>query len=161
LFGILAISDDVGDDPVYSGDDKDEASSDEDDMDDEEEGDEEDEYDSKTVSSSGSPSDSKSGKRPGTPPNQKLDVRAKLAANLYLLNGVQLGHVISVLEKKCPEALETEPLAVPEKMEILIDKIQPPALFNSISQFVADNCNRKRAAPANPRIVDVSNRRKR
>jgi hypothetical protein len=91
----------------------------------------------------------------------KLDARAKFASNLLLLNGVQLAHVIGMLEQQCPAALEES--ALPDKLEIAIDKIEPATVFHSIAQYAADKASKTKrgmniASSNSPKIVDVSKR---
>ena len=45
-----------------------------------------------------------------------LDIKTKLAADLLLLNGAELAHVVTLLEARCPQALVTTH-AVPDTME--------------------------------------------
>jgi hypothetical protein len=74
------------------------------------------------------------------PMNPKLDMQAKFAANLLHLNGVELGFVISKLEKNCPNALERSEsgkMSVPENLEIIIDSIDPDT-FHSLAQYALE-----------------------
>jgi hypothetical protein len=80
--------------------------------------------------------------------NTALDARAKLAANLLLLTGPELGHVITRLEQSCPAALEilapdamvvgssnARPgTAIPGKMEIVLDLVEAP-LLKELSEY--------------------------
>ena len=113
----------MGVEPVYSDEEQDEPEQpEEEDFEDEEE-EEEDESEGKSDTSS----HAESGffkRQSGTPTPPKLgDARARDASNLLLLNGVHLGHVITILEKQCPAALESDRLQLPERMEIVIGKI--------------------------------------
>jgi hypothetical protein len=158
---------DVGEEPVYSDEEEeeDEASSEQEQVEDEQDEDqddedEEEEFDGKSEVSSARGSPAEAGKkRASTPPPPKLDARAKFAANLLLLSGVHLGHIIQTLEKNCPDALESGPkLQIPEKLEIDIDKITPAEVFHTVSQYAAEHAVRKRAA-VTPKTKDVSNKR--
>lgn len=167
-------ADEVGDEPIYSDEEEDgEESSEELELEPEEnnddDDDEEEEFDGRSEVSSAkgaSPGDGSNRKRSGTPPPPKIDARARFAANLLLLNGVHLGQVIQMLEKQCPEALESSsssgpqpPLRlVPEKLEIDLDKIEPSEVFYSIAQYAADHAVRRRT-PVAMKITNVSNKR--
>lgn len=74
-----------------------------------------------------------------------LDVRAQFGANLFLLSGVELAHVILKLEQECPETLEhlrevtdsndNNKAIDPPRLEINIDAIPAP-LFEELSSYV-------------------------
>ena len=65
-----------------------------------------------------------------------LDVRARFGANLFLLSGVELAHVILQLERECPEALEhLNAKDDPPRLEINVDAI-PDLLFDDLSTYV-------------------------
>jgi hypothetical protein len=148
---------------------------------------EEEELDGRSsVASGGPPSNSNESsgikrQRSSTPPPltslPKLDARMKLASNLLLLNGTDLGHIVSILEQQCPSVLEcydasssdvsSTSLKVPEKMEINVDVLmeEHASVFNTIQQYISDHVNKKRAITCvissnNVKIKDVSNRRK-
>jgi hypothetical protein len=157
LFCAIAV--DVGEEPVDTEEEDEEEKNSEDEM-----GEEEDEeYEASTPSSSkrqrGSTGGSSNNNTPSVP---KLDARAKFASNLFLLNGVELGHVISMIEKQCPAALESGPeLEVPDKLEIIIDKIEPSDVFHAIAQYTAEKAAKKRSLIPTPKLEDVSRRRAR
>lgn len=96
---------------------------------------------------------------PTAPP--ALDVRSRLAANLLLLNGIELGHVVSLLEQKAPTCLEVS--SVRDKMEINLDALDG-AVFSEVSSFAAERASRKRSnnlsGAASVSVEDISNRRK-
>jgi hypothetical protein len=96
---------------------------------------------------------------PTAPP--ALDVRSRLAANLLLLNGVELGHVVSLLEQKAPTCLEVS--AVRDKLEINLDVLDA-AVFSEVAAFAAERASRKRSnnlsGVTSVSIEDISNRRK-
>ena len=150
--------DDVGVEPVYSDEEEEEPEQPEEDgSDDEEEDDEEEEFEGKSETSSHA--DSRASKRrSGPPPPPQLDSQAGFASNLLLLNGVHLGHVISMLEKQCPDSLESDHLQIPDKMEIIIDKIVPAEIFHAVASYAAEKAiqNKRNVAP---KIEDVSNKR--
>jgi hypothetical protein len=97
---------------------------------------------------------------PPLPP--KLDARAKFASNLLMLSGMHLGHIINILETQCPEALEGAPPQpkLPDRLEIVIDKIEPAELFQQVSLYAAEHAIVRKRPNPNPKIKDVSNRRK-
>mmetsp|Transcript_132889 Transcript_132889/g.384223 ORF Transcript_132889/g.384223 Transcript_132889/m.384223 type:complete len:249 (-) Transcript_132889:63-809(-) len=61
-----------------------------------------------------------------------LDVRARFGANLFLLSGMELGHVFSELELNCPNVLESWGDA---KIEINVDEI-PDDIFSRLQKYV-------------------------
>ena len=81
-----------------------------------------------------------------------LDTRTRFGANLFLLSGIELAHVIMKLEQQCPDVLEqlTEEVevddnaekAVSPKLEINIDAIEP-ALFDELSAYVLERVGTK------------------
>ncbi|KAL7477933.1 hypothetical protein ACHAW6_003721 [Cyclotella cf. meneghiniana] len=87
-----------------------------------------------------------------------LDVRTRFAARLQRLSGMELGHVLKVIDMKCPEALEDPPedclpsdaTKVPKQhnygwdefdggcqIEIDIDAI-PPVVFHELDTYVRE-----------------------
>jgi hypothetical protein len=85
-----------------------------------------------------------------------LDSRARFGANLFLLSGIELAHVIMKLEQECPHVLEhisdeivvqdnaapgVEPLVAPQ-LEINVDAIENP-LFTELSKFVQERVGPK------------------
>jgi hypothetical protein len=81
----------------------------------------------------------------GTP---SLDARARLGANLFLLSGSELGHVMTTLEVQCPEVLE---MWGTDKVEILVDDI-PSKIFAHLNSYVSDKVG-TRSAPSTPDIL--------
>jgi hypothetical protein len=175
-----ALADDAEDDHTqqrgYGYDDDDEG---------ENEYNDEEEMDGKSSEASGSPGQanhrnsevSSNLKRPrsNTPPllqPPKLDDRMKFASNLLLLNGTDLGHIVSLLEQHCPAVLECnntdDPATtlLPERMEINVDVLMEeyPNIFNMIQQYSTDHIVKKRAISfsnkSNVKVKDISNRRK-
>lgn len=68
-----------------------------------------------------------------------LDARARLGANIFLLNGVELGHVVTTLELECPEALIEDGS---NQMEINIDAI-PKDVFGRLNSFVESKVGKR------------------
>lgn len=69
-------------------------------------------------------------------PSEKptLDARARFGSNLFLLSGVELGHVITTCDLECPEALETCG-SDRNKIEINVDSI-PTDIFANLNTYV-------------------------
>jgi hypothetical protein len=90
-----------------------------------------------------------------------LDARARLASRLLLLNGPDLGHIISWLEKSCPEALQHNP-GIPDVMEINVDVIDA-GLLTQLTQFAAEKSTtrQKHGIDPNAAIDDITGKRKR
>lgn len=150
---------DVGEEPV---DTEEEVEEEEKSSEDEMGQDDDEEYEVSTPTSSKKQRASTGSSNSTTSALPKLDARARFASNLFLLNGIELGHVISMIEKQCPNALEAGPeLEVPEKLEIIIDNIEPADVFNTISQYASDKAAKKRGLLPTPKLEDVSRRRAR
>lgn len=62
-----------------------------------------------------------------------LDARARFGSNLFLLSGVEMGHVLATCELECPEALET--CGGKLNIEINVDKI-PTEVFANLNTYV-------------------------
>jgi hypothetical protein len=148
---------DVGKEPVIEMEEEEEESEDAEDDDEvvsrsrprdtgSEQGDDDDDYDDDPATQEDASERSPSVVDSGTPPPPpKLDSRARFAANLLLLNGVELGTVISKLEKMCPESLEQgATMAVPEQLEIVIDSIDGDT-FIDVSHMAEKAANRQRS----------------
>lgn len=69
---------------------------------------------------------------PAAPPT--LDARARFGSNLFLLSGVELGHVLTTCELECPNALETCGKKR-YKIEINVDAI-PTDIFANLNTYV-------------------------
>mmetsp|Transcript_36514 Transcript_36514/g.88500 ORF Transcript_36514/g.88500 Transcript_36514/m.88500 type:complete len:207 (+) Transcript_36514:100-720(+) len=110
---------------------------------DEDEGDESDEGEpSKPKSSSSKKSKESSDENASTHPtkgNTSLDSRARFGSNIFLLNGVELGHVVTTLELECPNALIEDGS---KQMEINIDAI-PQQVFGRLSAFVESKIGKR------------------
>jgi hypothetical protein len=168
---------------------------DEDDDDDDDE-----EIDGKSSDTSGSPGGSNTAstgqlkrQRSNTPPLlgdnkalSTLDSKMQFTTNLLFLNGMDLGHVMSLLEQHCPSVLETYnndsnnnnnntnggstmtcSLRIPEYMEINVDLLMEEYsnVYHMIQQYCNDHMVKKRLIQHNAtksaiKMKDVSNRRK-
>lgn len=69
---------------------------------------------------------------PAAPPT--LDARARFGSNLFLLNGIELGHVLTTCELDCPQALESYGKDR-YKIEINVDAI-PTDIFANLNTYV-------------------------
>jgi hypothetical protein len=66
-----------------------------------------------------------------------LDARAQFGSNLFLLSGMELGHVISMCEEECPECLENVPGGRNDcHIEINVDLI-PTSVFDVLNTYVS------------------------
>ena len=88
----------------------------------------------------------------GTP---SLDARAKFGANLFLMSGSELGHVMTTLELECPRVLESWE---EQKVEINVDEI-PPKVFSTLQSYVSSKVG-TRSVPDSPEVDDVSSSNK-
>lgn len=77
-----------------------------------------------------------------------LDVKMSFASKLFQLSGMELGHVLKIIDLKCPQALEspdpksslsttTPSNASVSKVEINVDKIDPRT-FTELDRYVKD-----------------------
>eukprot|EP00522_Entomoneis_paludosa_P011353 CAMPEP_0172449816 /NCGR_PEP_ID=MMETSP1065-20121228/8415_1 /TAXON_ID=265537 /ORGANISM="Amphiprora paludosa, Strain CCMP125" /LENGTH=285 /DNA_ID=CAMNT_0013201561 /DNA_START=137 /DNA_END=994 /DNA_ORIENTATION=+ len=167
---------DVGEDLV---DEQEEEEDDEDDKESDEDDEEEEEEFADGGDVSGGETSNKGRSSGGGGPS--LDAKAQLAANLILLHGMELGHVMSILEQECPQALESVPdldnegsttksksnnnhhshTAIPDRVEIVMDALDG-AVFTKISQYAAEKAmGRKKGLVDDPPLEDVSGKRKR
>lgn len=76
---------------------------------------------------------------PAAPPT--LDARARFGSNLFLLSGVELGHVLTTCELDCPDALETCG-SDRQKIEINVDTI-PTDIFANLNTYVTQKVGNK------------------
>ena len=60
--------------------------------------------------------------------------------------------------KAVPRSLESDRLQLPERMEIVIDKIQPAEIFHAVATYAAEKAMPNKRSFA-PKIEDVSNKR--
>lgn len=111
----------------------------------EEEAEEEDEDDVSKEASA--PDSAKKTKRSRKLELKKLDEKAQLAANLLLLDGTQLGKVITILQRECPAALAyLHGQAEEEQVEIVLDKLENTETFSKVSDFCSQHAVRRRGA---------------
>ncbi|CAJ1934276.1 unnamed protein product [Cylindrotheca closterium] len=76
----------------------------------------------------------RSGKR-----DTSLDSRARFGSNIFLLNGIELGHVVTTLELECPNALIEDGST---QMEINLDAI-PQEVFERLSGFIESKIGKR------------------
>lgn len=90
-----------------------------------------------------------------------LDARAQLARDLLALKGAELGFVMSVLERECPDSLETDP-QVPNHLELNLD-VMTPTVFAKVAKYAAEQgAGRKRGLNSEDIVLDdVSGKRRR
>lgn len=166
--------------PVYVGEEPEKDESEEEDGDnDEEEGsgdddDEEEDDDDDAGFDGGSgddaPGDNKSRTSNASSRNQRqqammtLDAKARLASNLLVLNGPELGHIITTiqLKSKTPGAIVSNldnkdgkngGGYVHDTMEIVIDELDPN-IFEQISKYAAEKAStRKRSVITNAAVA--------
>jgi hypothetical protein len=62
-----------------------------------------------------------------------LDARAKFGANIFLLSGVELGHIMTTLELECPKVLEE---GYDDHVEINVDAI-PANVFANLNSYLS------------------------
>lgn len=83
---------------------------------------------------------------PQTTTWSSLDNKAKFAANIFRLSGMELGHILQVLDLKCPNALEHPDEGAPDscdlqlgeaQVEINVDAIDPRT-FAELDRYVKD-----------------------
>ena len=84
-----------------------------------------------------------------------------MARDLLALKGTELGFIMSVLERECPEALETDE-QIPRHLELNLDTMTP-SLFARIAQYASEQSSgRKRGIhPDDIPLDDVSGKRRR
>lgn len=71
-----------------------------------------------------------------------MDRKSKFSEKLFRLNGLELGHVITTLELKCPEALED--VKDQTQVEINVDAI-PASTFLELESYLQQKVpNKKR-----------------
>lgn len=93
----------------------------------------------KSSSSASNLSDSKSSPSSSATSKPPLDARAQFGSNLFLLSGMELGHVISACEDQCPECLENVRGAKGNgdcHIEINVDLI-PSKVFDVLNAYVS------------------------
>eukprot|EP00934_Nitzschia_sp_Nitz4_P000948 Nitzschia sp. Nitz4//scaffold11_size288233//64490//65310//NITZ4_000747-RA/size288233-snap-gene-0.9-mRNA-1//1//CDS//3329533993//948//frame0 len=85
-----------------------------------------------------------------------LDARVQFGANLFSLSGKELGIVMTDLECKCPEALETWGDA---KVEVNVDAI-PAEIFHRLHKYVSGLVDNKPMEMASEAEIPKKKRRK-
>jgi hypothetical protein len=104
---------------------------------------------------SGTPTGSQTSPAGGFSATPSLDARAKFGANLFLMSGSELGHVMTTLELECPRVLESWE---EQKVEINVDEI-PPKVFSTLQSYVSSKVG-TRSVPDSPEVDDVSSSNK-
>lgn len=68
-----------------------------------------------------------------------LDNKAALSERIFLLSGMELGHVVSLIEQQAPHALETIESHHPNNtaIEIVIDAL-PPRTFAELDKYTRE-----------------------
>lgn len=106
--------------------------------------------------------------------NCSLDVKAKFAANIFRLSGMELGHVLQVLDLKCPNALEDPELSTDPsskrgldssqiqeaQIEINVDAIDPRT-FAELDRYVKDKMLARNTGEDLEEYENATKRRKR
>lgn len=86
-----------------------------------------------------------------------LDSRAQLGADLLLLQGSEWGHVVSLVKKKCPAAIEKSPM-LPGHVEIILDELDK-SLLQELTQYIAEKSASRKRGPDEVLIEDISGKR--
>lgn len=121
--------------------------------------DEDDTDDEEDDAKSNSTPDTKASRSSTSAHHSSLDAKARLAANLLLLNGPEWGHIVTTLELECPSALEVNQL-LPEKMEIVLDDMDPN-VFAKISTFAAEMAASRKRTSKEIKLIDITGKKKR
>lgn len=124
-----------------------------------EEEDEEEEFDDNETGIVATPESVKGRQSTGGTPS--LDARAQLAHDILALKGVEMGYVMSLLERECPECLEIDP-QVPEHLELNLDAASPK-IFAKITEYASEQASTRKRGVGIEDIVldDVSGKRRR
>lgn len=87
-----------------------------------------------------------------------LDDKVRLASNLFLLNGVEMTHVLSVVELQCPQALER--FGDDNHVEVVVDELTPE-VFQELTAYATEKAAaHKRSSRADP-VASKKKKRKR
>lgn len=115
--------------------------------------------DGEATARSGTPESTRSRYSAGGAPS--LDARAQLARDLLALKGTELAYVMSIMERECPDAIETDE-QIPRHLELNLDKMAP-SVFARIAQYASEQASgRKRGVTAEEIVLDdVSGKRRR
>ena len=78
-----------------------------------------------------------------------LDTKAALSERIFLLSGVELGHVVSLIEQQAPHALETIASNHPNStsIEIIVDAL-PPRTFAELDKYTRDKVGNRNVMDA-------------
>lgn len=142
------------------GEEEEEPQEEEEEKDSEEEEEEEEMFeDGEATARSGTPESTRSRYSSGGAPS--LDARAQLARDLLAMKGTELAFVMSMLERECPNAVETDE-QIPRHLELNLDKMTP-TVFARIAQYASEQSSgRKRGVTADDIVLDdVSGKRRR
>jgi hypothetical protein len=82
---------------------------------------------------------------PEAPPPTSLDTKAALSERLFLLSGVELGHVITLIEQQAPQALED--VVGSNQVEIVMDAL-PPRTFAELDKYTRDKVGHRNVIDA-------------
>jgi len=63
-----------------------------------------------------------------------MDRKSKFSERIFRLNGMELGHVITTIETKCPQALQDLPSSL---VEINVDALPPP-IFMQLEAYLQE-----------------------
>jgi len=83
-----------------------------------------------------------------------LDARARFGANIFLLNGVELGHIVTTLELECPAGLEEHG---GKHTELNVDAI-PSEVFGRLSAFISSKIGKRSLLDADQNEAEVEER---
>lgn len=103
------------------------------------------------------PTESNKSKASAGSANRIMDPKEKLVSDVMFLNGLELGHLVSMVEKAAPEALATSDIR--ERLELISEDLDT-GLFGEIAKYAGDIAAQRRK-PAKISIIDISNKRKR
>jgi Bromodomain extra-terminal - transcription regulation len=82
----------------------------------------------------------------GAPSPTSLDTKAALSERLFLLSGVELGHVITLIEQQAPQALE-DVVGTSHQVEIVMDAL-PPRTFAELDKYTRDKVGHRNGMDA-------------
>ena len=108
-------------------------------------------------------------KNKSSPPKSgvSLDVKARFGSNIFRLSGMELGHVLQVLDLKCPNALQDPNPQHAEKdtseeaeVEINVDAIDPRT-FSELDRYVKDKMLARTTGEALDELEDSPKKQKR
>ena len=87
-----------------------------------------------------------------------LDTKARLAANLLLLNGPEWGHVVSIVEFESPKSLVEGD--TPGFVELNLDDMDP-TVFSKITSYAEDKASSRKRPVGDLPINDITGKKKR